>query len=109
MYLHHLTFLTQNSWAPLITIHTPKGFKPVTGHYFAKSSKSCIVNIGLDPTLYSFHSFRRGSTTFAFNAGASPLFIKFLGDWSSHAYMVYLALNTSKKLSVAKILAQNIP
>ena len=85
---HHLANFTQNNRAPLFTIHTPAGFKPVTGHHFTKFLKSCIVNIGLDPTQYSPHSFRRGGATFAFNAGASPLFIKFLGDWSSDACMV---------------------
>ena len=106
---HHLANFTQNNRAPLFTIHTPAGFKPVTGHHFTKFLKSCIVNIGLDPTQYSPHSFRRGGATFAFNAGASPLFIKFLGDWSSDAYMVYLVLNPAQKLSIAKTLAQNIP
>ena len=106
---HHLANFTQNNRAPLFTIHTPAGFKPVTGHHFTKFLKSCIVNIGLDPTQYSPHSFRRRGATFAFNAGASPLFIKFLGDWSSDACMVYLVLNPAQKLSVAKTLAQNIP
>ena len=41
-------------------------------------------------------------------AGASPLFIKFLGDWSSDAYMVYLVLNPAQKLSVAKTLASHV-
>ena len=105
---HHLANFTQNNRAPEFTIHTPVGFKPVTGHHFTKFLKSCIVNIGLDPTQYSHHSFRR-DVTFAFNAGASPLFIKFLGDWFSDAYMVYLVLNPAQKLIVAKTLAQNIP
>ena len=106
---YHLANFTQTSRAPLFTIHTSTGFKPVTGHHFTKFLKFCIVNIELDPTQYSPHSFRRGGATFAFNAGASPLFIKFLGDWSSDAYMVYLVLNPAQKLSVAKTLAQNIP
>ena len=61
------------------------------------------------PTQYSPYSFRIGGDTFAFNAGASPLFIKFLGNWSSDAYMDYLVLNTTQKLNVAKTLAQHIP
>ena len=76
---HHLANFTQNSQAPLFTIHTPAGFKPVTGLHFTKFIKSCIVNIGLDPAQYSPHSFRRGGATFAFNAGTSPLCIAFWG------------------------------
>ena len=75
---HHLnaTF-TRNSRAPLFAIHTPTGFKPVAGHHFTKFLKFCIVNIWLDPTQCSPHSFRRGGATFAFNAEASPL----LSSW----------------------------
>lgn len=105
----HLRYVPADPEAPLFTIHTSTGFKPVTGYHFAKFLKSCIVRLGLDPTQYSPHSFRRGGATFAFHAGASPLFIKFLGDWSSDAYMVYLVLNTTQKLNVAKTLAQHIP
>ena len=50
----------QNSGAPLFMFPTPVGLKPVTGHHFTKFLKSCIVHIGLDPTQYSPHSFRRG-------------------------------------------------
>ena len=85
----HLAKFTWNSRTPLFAIHTPTGFKPFTGHHFTKFLKFCIVNIGLEPTQHSPHSFRRRGATFSFNAGASPLFIKFLGDWSSDAYMVY--------------------
>ena len=105
----HLRYVPADTEAPLFTIHTSTGFKPVTGYHFAKFLKFCIVSLGLDPTQYSPHSFRRGGATFAFHAGASPLFIKFLGDWSSDAYMVYLVLNTTQKLNVAKTLAQHIP
>ena len=105
----HLRYVTADTEALLFTIHTSTGFKPVTGYHSAKFLKSCIVSLGLDPTQYSPHSFRRGGATFAFHAGASPLFIKFLGDWSSDAYMVYLVLNTTQKLNVAKTLAQHIP
>ena len=47
--------------------------------------------LNLDTKLYSPHSFRRGGATFAFQAGAHPLVIKCLGDWSSDAYLIYLA------------------
>lgn len=105
----HFCYVIRDTEAPLFTVPTSTGLKPVTGYHFAKFLKSCIVSLGFDPTKYSPHSFRRGGATFAFNSGASPLFIKFLGDWSSDAYMVYLVLNTTQKLNVAKTLAQHIP
>ena len=107
--LHHLCLSILDPRAPLFTIAIPGGSRPITGPYFAKFLKSCMACIGLDPTQFSPHSFRRGGATFAFNSGASPLFITFLGDWSSDAYMVYLVLNTSQKLSLANTLAKHIP
>ena len=49
----HLSISTQDIEAPLFTVHTPTGFRPVTGYHFAKFLKSCIVNIGLDAIQYS--------------------------------------------------------
>ena len=45
----HLSDLTQDIEVSLFTVHTPTGFKPVTGYHFAKFLKCCIVNTGLDP------------------------------------------------------------
>ena len=39
----HLRYVTADTEAPLFTIHTSTGFKPVTGYHFAKFLKSCIV------------------------------------------------------------------
>jgi len=105
----HLCYVIQDTEAPLFTIHTSTGLKPVTGHHFVTFLKSYIVSLGFNPAQYSPHSFRRGGATFAFNTGASPLFIKFLGNWSSDAYMVYLVLNTTQKLNFAKTIPQHIP
>ena len=102
---HHLSQSAQTSQAPISGVSTSGGFQPLRGHHFAKFVKSCIAQIGLDPTQYSPHSFRQGGATF----GPPPLFIKFLGDWSSDAYMVYLVLNSTQKLSIANTLAKYIP
>ena len=40
---YHLANFTQNSRAPLFTIHILAGFKPVTGHHFTKFLNSCIL------------------------------------------------------------------
>jgi hypothetical protein len=56
--------------------------------------KHCVQQIGLAPSGYSGHSFRRGGATLAHRLGIDPLLIKRMGDWSSDAYMDYIDLHT---------------
>ena len=55
--------------------------------------------LNLDIELYSPYSFRRGGATSAFQAGAYPLFIECLGNWSFDAYLFYLTLSNEDKVS----------
>ena len=55
----------------------------ITYLQFQTKLRDCIGKIGLDPKLYSTHSFRRGMSTLAFQAGIHPDKIKLLGDWKS--------------------------
>jgi len=64
--------------------------KPLTYAIFQRKLKASIKSIGLDPRLFSTHSFRRGGATLAFRAGIAGDTIKILGDWQSEAYQVYL-------------------
>jgi hypothetical protein len=57
--------------------------------------------MGLDPSRYSGHSFRRGGAiyTLAHRLGTDPLLIKRMGDdWSSDAYMDYIDPHTPEGL-----------
>ena len=62
--------------------------------------RDCIRKIGLDPKLYSTHSFRRGMSILAFQAGIHPDKIKLLGDWKSECCREYLNFDLQDKLSV---------
>ena len=55
--------------------------------------------IGVDPSQFSGHSFRRGGATFAHRMSVSPLLIKLMGDWSSDAYMSYIDHTTPTDLA----------
>jgi len=63
---------------------------PVTYAVFQRRLKASVKAIGLDPSLFSSHSFRRGGACLAFKAGIAGETIKVLGDWQSEAYQVYL-------------------
>ena len=74
-------------------------FQPLLSSHYARVIKTLVSMLNLDTKVYSPHSFRRGGATFAFQAGAHPLFIKCLGDWSSDAYLIYLTLSNEDKVT----------
>ena len=75
---------------------------------FNNNLKHLIKLIGLKPTDFSSHSFRRGGATIAFQAHVEPELIKYHGDWKSDAYLVYLEYNFAQKLSVSQRMAFSI-
>ena len=57
----------------------------VTPTHTNKILNSAIASLGLDPTIYSFHSLRIGRTTDLMKAGFAIEKIKQLGRWCSNA------------------------
>lgn len=58
---------------------------------------------GLDPALYSGHSFRAGSATTASELSFNDWEMKKLGRWKSQAYNIYL-----RQQKVTKTFAQRL-
>ena len=83
---------------PAFLVPSSRGFVPLTHYVFVGTLKHCLRAIGVDPDLYSGHSFRRGGATFAHRLGVDPLLIKRMGDWSSDAYMLYVDPHTPEGL-----------
>ena len=75
--------------------------------------KSRLALVGLDPSLYSGHSFRRGAASSAAAAGYSDYEIQLLGRWRSDAYKLYIdiphdrILHLSSRLHLALAPAQS--
>ena len=62
---HQIKQSPGNSHSPLFTIPataTAGTYTPVTGHRFSSFLKSSITAVGLDPSKFSPHSFRRGGS-----------------------------------------------
>ena len=81
----------------------------MTHTIFHNSIKLLISKIGLRPSNFSPHSFRRGGATFAFQAGVPEHPIQQHGDWRSEAYRRYLNEIIGAKLQnndLGSILAQ---
>ena len=75
---------------------------PITYSQFQKRLRELICKIGLNPNLFSSHSFRRGGATLASRAGVSPNSIQLMGDWKSDCYKKYIVTSLSDKINVAK-------
>ena len=67
-----------------------------------------VAVLGLDPQAYSPHSFWRSGATFAFECNVLDEHIKFQGNWSSDAYLVYLELSPAQKQRVVNAMATKI-
>ena len=70
--------------------------KCVTHKSFNAYLKSLLLKIGLDPSLWSGHSFRRGGASLLYRLGIDPLTIQACGDWASDTFLRYLEVNIDR-------------
>ena len=75
---------------------------------FTERLKKLILKAGLDPSLYSGHSFRRGGASYLYSIGGTTLMVQVLGDWSSQIFTRYLALSLEDRLDAQELIAANI-
>ena len=75
---------------------------------FTKRLKELLVRAGLEPSLYSGHSFRRGGASFLFSIGGSQLMVQVLGDWSSMVYTRYLYMSADDRMAAQVLIANSI-
>jgi hypothetical protein len=107
--LVHLGCSLLSSTRPLFN-YVNNGSQEVSLHHavFVVRLKSVLARVGIDPSLYSAHSLRRGGATFAFAAGLSPLQIKQRGDWSSSAFESYICISPAESVVASKTLASAV-
>ena len=75
---------------------------------FTEKLKSLIKKAGLDPALYSGHSFRRGGASYLYSIGGTTLMVQVLGEWSSQIFTRYLSLSLEDRLAAQELIATNI-
>ena len=93
--------------SPLFCYPSPTGVKPITHAAFTSYLRQCLKKLGIDPSLYSGHSFRRGGTNFALQCGLPADLIELQGDWSSNAYQRYIDPSLSLRQQVASTLGRS--
>ena len=72
---------------------------------FTRLLKLTLKKAGLNPDLFSGHSFRRGGASFLFSVGASQLMVQVLGGWSSLVYTRYLFMSERDRLEAQQLMA----
>jgi len=77
----------------------------LTKDRFVSAVREALKLIGIDPSKYSGHSFRRGAATTAQSRGISDVTIKMLGRWKSSAYTRYIQTPRSQLAAFSSQLA----
>ncbi len=100
-YKNMMSLIPGNGDNPAFMILKNRRPEPILYRHFQTMIKSTIVKIGLEPNLYSSHSYRRGGATTAFRANVPPELIQLQGDWASDAYKKYLHYDVKDRALVS--------
>ena len=80
----------------------------ISHRVFTTRLKELLKKSGLDPALYSGHSFRRGGASYLYSVGGSTLMVQVLGDWASQVFTRYLLLSLDDRLDAQRLISRNI-
>ena len=105
---HYFCMVPASPTVPFFCVPATSGCCLLTSSYLRSILKRLTSRIGLDPTGYSPHSFRRAGATFAFQPGVPDHLIKLHGDWRSNAYQAYLTLPLATWSRIADIIATSL-
>ena len=94
---------------PLFAYPAYDGLHVLTQAALSRHLKEHLRCIGVDPTVYSAHSFRRGGASWALQCGMPGELIQVLGDWRSDCYQKYLQLDVSTKFTLLSPFSKNLP
>ena len=70
--------------------------------------RSALQEVGITSERYSYHSFRIGAATVAFQCGTQDSLIQTLGQWQSSAYLIYIWTPPAALISVSKALLSHV-
>ena len=92
----------------LFQVRTSNGFISLTDSRVRKTLKSINQALGLNPSFYTFHDFRRSGATFAYTSHSPIQEIKQHGTWSSDCVWRYIQSDHTFGESLAHTLASTI-
>ena len=80
----------------------------ITYPLFTKRLKQLLSLCGVNPNLYSGHSFRRGGASYLYKLGADPILIKLSGDWLSDSYLRYVSVDLEHRMNAQQLMVNAI-
>ena len=107
-YLNMTSLVPASDSSPAFCLQKRGKLYPVTYRQMQRVLKALVKNLGLDPSNYSSHSFRRGGATWAFSSEVPSELIQLYGDWRSDAYKKYLCYTLENKIAVAEKMKTHI-
>ena len=81
---------------------------PITHSTFTDQLRKVLSHAGFPANKFSGHSFHHGGASCAFRCSTPVELISLQGDWSSDAVLLCIAQPLERRLSVVKLIAQNI-
>ena len=75
---------------------------------FTTRLKLWLTKAGVNPLLFSGHSFRRGGATYLYSIGGSTLMVQVMGDWRSQVFTRYLYLTLEDRQSAQTMIQSSI-
>ena len=80
----------------------------ITHRSFTAKLKNWLSKAGLDPALFSGHSFRRGGASHLYSIGGSTLMVQVMGDWRSQVFTRYLYLSLEDRQAAQTLIQSSI-
>lgn len=94
---------------PAFVYHQDRIFVPLTYPVFIKRLRLLLSQVGVDPSQYAGHSFRRGGASWALQSGLPGDVIQLMGDWKSDAYKQYLVMPLTARLQSLHRFSRTLP
>lgn len=89
-YKHLISLIPGGQDDPVFAVPIQGDLVPLSKVILSKRFKEMLILIGLDPSVFSFHSLRHGGATLATNAGIPEILLKHHGDWRSDCFQTYI-------------------
>lgn len=95
------------SQAPLFQFCEEGVVSTLTYNKFLGQLKEQLRVVGIDPSQYAGHSFRRGGATLALSSNIPSELVKLQGDWASSAYTRYFDPSLESKFQLVNAMAEH--
>ena len=101
-----LRFVPVSSSSPLFLLPLPSGLSILTSSMVSSTLSRIVLSLGLNPSNYGFHAFRRSAVSWAADHNVSLQNLKAHGGWASSAINHYLKHTPKASSTVASTFQQ---